>query len=337
MQSPLSGLCEVLKEVKRLAREHSPKNETHTRIMLIDPVLKALGWDVANPHLVEVEKHLESGRNPRYADYILKAKKPRKPIIVEAKKLGDLLDNKEQILYYANRVKSESIFLTDGLKWHHFTNFDASNLIPIEIHLGTTEDVDLPVVAAYLVKHLDSSLFVSGLTETKQNEREKQLLEKIEGLETTIRELGISFRTHSAGHSGIIEPGEPTQPDLPWLSFGGNSWDPKNRRPSLLRLPNDETVEVNRWGQVLSEVCCYCLTVKPELLDTLPIFDKAGRNTRLIDISSSTGNSTQIKIGDKDFFVNILYSATASVANAAYMLGKLGEGAAVKAAVLLAE
>jgi hypothetical protein len=44
-----------------------------------------------------------------------------------------------------------------------------------------------------------------------------------------------------------------------------------------------------------------------------------------------------VTINDQVYFVNVLYSASASVANAIYMLEKLGEGTAAKTAVLLAE
>ncbi len=330
MQSPLSALSEVLKEVRTLAKDHPPKNETHTRIMLIDPVLKALGWDIANPHLVEVEKHLESVRNPRYADYILKVRAPLKPIIVEAKKLGDPLDNKEQILYYANRVQSDSIFLTDGLKWHHFTNFDASNLTSEKKDLGTTSDSDLPLLAAYLVENLDAALFADPASvETVED----VLRSRIDELEKMIIEVEGTV-------SCLIEKVTPPiiKPELePWFILGDSRWDPKGKRPKKLRFPDNSEVAVGGWSKVLTEICTYCLTKKPELLDPLPILDKAGRNTKLVDTISSTGNCAQVTINDQIYFVNVLYSASASVANAVYMLEKLGGGTAAKAAILLAE
>ncbi len=72
MQSPLSGFCEVLKEVKRRAREYPPRNETQTRMALIDPVLTALGWDLSNPHQVELERHFGNGRDHHIVDYVFR-------------------------------------------------------------------------------------------------------------------------------------------------------------------------------------------------------------------------------------------------------------------------
>ena len=123
----------------------------------------------------------------------------------------------------------------------------------------------------------------------------------------------------------------------PWLVLGAGNWDPKGRRPKRLRLPDNSEIAVGGWSKVLTEICTYCLTKKPELLDPLPILDKAGRNTKLVDTSSSTGNCSQVTIGDQIYYVNVLYSASASVANAVYIFEKFGEGTASKAAVILAE
>ena len=134
MQSPLSGLCDVLLQIKESARIHADnlkRNETLTRAVLIDPVLIALGWDISNPKMVEVEKHVEStGNNPKYVDYLLNGEK----IVIEAKKMGDLGEQLEgyfeQILYYASRTGAKSLFLTDGLKWVHYEDVAPSNKTP---------------------------------------------------------------------------------------------------------------------------------------------------------------------------------------------------------------
>jgi predicted type IV restriction endonuclease len=70
-QSPLSNLCDVLSQIKESARQYRntlTSNEAATRAVLIDPVLRALGWDTANTNMVEVEKTL---RAEVRADYVL--------------------------------------------------------------------------------------------------------------------------------------------------------------------------------------------------------------------------------------------------------------------------
>jgi len=162
MQSPLTSLCEVLKLVKSSAESYRfqlQTNEAVTRAVLIDPVLRALGWDIANPAMVEVEKPVSSGRSSGYLDYYLVGDSP---IIIEAKKLGEPLENHFlQIVQYAFTLDQNinSIFLTDGLKWHHYSNISTSNRGPVRtIDLGPLSDAELSREAAYFVETLDAAL-----------------------------------------------------------------------------------------------------------------------------------------------------------------------------------
>ena len=68
--SPLSDLSDVLSQIKESAIRYEAtlkKNEAATRAVLIDPVLRALGWDTADTDMVEVEKTLDQPR----VDYAL--------------------------------------------------------------------------------------------------------------------------------------------------------------------------------------------------------------------------------------------------------------------------
>ncbi len=66
IQSPLSNLSDVLAQIKDSANQYQgtlKKNEASTRAVLIDPVLRELGWDTANTYMVEVEKTLEQAQS----------------------------------------------------------------------------------------------------------------------------------------------------------------------------------------------------------------------------------------------------------------------------------
>ncbi|MCE1226864.1 MAG: hypothetical protein LWW87_10320 [Geobacteraceae bacterium] len=338
MQSPLSALCDVLIQMKEAARIHAvslKNNETLTRVVLIDPVISALGWDISNPHMVEVEKHVGSdGNKPKFLDYLLKGEHT---IVIEAKKMGELGDRLEgyfeQILLYASRTGAKSLFLTDGLKWVHYEDVGASNKTPKKIiDLAKTEDMDLPREAVYLIEHLDAAIF--SPSQPQESNVVSDLWQRVNELEKTIAE--ITRQSKNGIHPIITQ--QVIDQITPWLQLGDNSWDPKSRRPNQLKLPNGQTLDVNgKWARVLTEICRYCLTEKPELLDQLPISDKAGRNTQLIANEAISGNCTQIDINNSTVYVNVLYSANASVANAVYMLAKLGSRSTVNASVLLAD
>ena len=175
MQSPLSALCETLKLVKSSSssyREQLQNSEAVTRAVLIDPILRALGWDVANPATVEVEKPISSGELKGCLDYFLNTDNAEKPIVIEAKKLGQPLEAAfAQMIRYGCTLRIDNLFLTDGLKWFHFTEISAtSQNLPAFIDLG---HIDLTKAAAFFVERLDSALYIPEPQNVKDALQEK--------------------------------------------------------------------------------------------------------------------------------------------------------------------
>ena len=103
------------------------ENEIRTRLALIDPLLRTLGWDVSDPTLVTPEYEVKGRR----ADYALLRPDGRPAVTVEAKKLGELLTDKhrEQMLNYANMSGIEYTALTDGNHWELYSVF---RRVPLE-------------------------------------------------------------------------------------------------------------------------------------------------------------------------------------------------------------
>ena len=63
----LVGCIELLQERIRSHRDALRENETRTRMALIDPLLRALGWDVFDPEVVTPEYKAGGG----WVDYAL--------------------------------------------------------------------------------------------------------------------------------------------------------------------------------------------------------------------------------------------------------------------------
>ncbi len=330
MHSPLSRLCEVLKLVKSSAenyREQLQKNEAVTRAVLVDPILMALGWDLANPGMVEVEK--QAGASGRF-DYFLNGETP---VVVEAKKLGEPLDNHfMQIVSYAfsQGVAVSSVFLTDGMKWLHYTNLSQTNREPAhKIDLATCDDLELTRAASYFVESLDAALIAPPVQ--KVEDKIDELERKYNELERIVKLLGQDKQI------ALDSPPASEVEDVQWHVIG-DSWDAMKKKPVKLRLPDGKVLEIRSWKNVLMETCEYCLTVEPRLLQQLPIPDRNNRATKLINTIKppSNLNSGSFSINDREVHVCANYSANDCVANAAYMLSKLGS-TPIKAAVLLAE
>ena len=111
---------EVLKDRRRLYEAALQRNEAHTRLALIDPLLRALDWDVSDPSMVTPEYPVENRR----VDYALLSPKGMPVAIVEAKKLGTALTaHRMQMLNYANVAGIPYAALTNGNSWELYEVF----------------------------------------------------------------------------------------------------------------------------------------------------------------------------------------------------------------------
>ena len=118
-------IIENLRDMIETHRDYLSTHETRTRQVLIDPLLRELGWDVSNPDAVELEYKVE----PQWADYALMSN--GHPLaVIEAKKLGsDIEDDKiMQVLGYANLAGIPYMIVTDGDKWGMYEVFKPGKL-----------------------------------------------------------------------------------------------------------------------------------------------------------------------------------------------------------------
>ena len=113
----MQDLSRALDEIRsRIARYRGSKrlNEQNTKATLIEPVLRALGWNVED--LEEVQREYKVKRSDKPVDYALLLLRTPK-LFIEAKALGaDLGDRRwvNQIMGYAGVAGVEWIVLTNG-------------------------------------------------------------------------------------------------------------------------------------------------------------------------------------------------------------------------------
>ncbi len=120
----LQSVIEKLRKTIETQRRYLAENETRTRQVLIDPLLRELGWDVSNPNIVQLEYWVREGR----PDYALMSN--GKPLaVIEAKRLGSDLDAViKQAFNYANPDGIDYIIVTDGDKWEMYDVFKKAKL-----------------------------------------------------------------------------------------------------------------------------------------------------------------------------------------------------------------
>ena len=148
-------------------REYIARYEARTRVVLIDPLLRAIGWDPENSRDVQIEFR---GVNGRF-DYALMSE--GKPVaVIEAKKLMDDLDSPEvdeQITTYARDPKSKGIHLlaiTDGDEWvFHLNNRDCE-VVTVTVSSGQPAEI-----ASHLSNFLSPSMLGVRVVATSRRGR----------------------------------------------------------------------------------------------------------------------------------------------------------------------
>lgn len=138
----MAGLRDTLKAcAERLDRHRRPNQrigEQNTKVMLIEPVLQALGWDLLDPEEVNREYRRRGADNP--VDYaLLLLRTPR--LFVEAKGIGENIDDPRwanQTIAYAAVAGVEWVVLTDGAQWRIY---NAHAPVPVEDKLFRSVDV----------------------------------------------------------------------------------------------------------------------------------------------------------------------------------------------------
>ena len=125
--------------------------EYPTRIIFVDPLLQALGWDVRNPYEVELEYLTIDGK---FVDYATKIN--RKPVLfIEAKQLNDpLTDVKSitQVVSYASNAGVEWCILTNGITYKVYRSTEKAKapdklLFEVSLDPKETEGMTIQQVA----------------------------------------------------------------------------------------------------------------------------------------------------------------------------------------------
>lgn len=123
-----SGLVREIKTLQERIEQHRPalsQSEALTRYALIDPLLRELGWDTADPDLVTPE-YTVSGKR---ADYAL-LESGNVVVFLEAKKLEENLSHhRSQVVAYASELGIRYPALTNGNDWEVYDN---SQFVPID-------------------------------------------------------------------------------------------------------------------------------------------------------------------------------------------------------------
>jgi len=113
----IEDLISLISSLKNNSRLYS-YNEDQTKMAVVQPILRRLGWDTENVDEVSPEFSVENRR----VDYALRVDN-RCAVFIEAKKPSEDLDSQnhqEQLLDYSFRQAVEIAVLTNGITWSFY-------------------------------------------------------------------------------------------------------------------------------------------------------------------------------------------------------------------------
>ena len=287
--SPIGQFMEVLDTVKisaTLYKSMLDKNEAATRAVLIDPVLRALGWDTTNLNIVEFERTYSDTR----VDYALFDREGKVKIIVEAKALGVNLQDAQlafKLFAYAFKFGIRNVVMTNGITWQLFSSVEPGNVEPLTLDLNKNS---LDEVGFSLIQAMDAARY------WKTEPIVPPVKEPPGGLQQDLPDYGFVA--------------------LQEIEFPISGATP----PKQLKLPDGSILQIRYWRDILSESCKFILKNNQNI--EIPYADKAGKKNKLFSWDKPIGSGAfeVIQYRGKTLYVFLNYSAENCVENAKHIL-----------------
>ncbi len=275
---PLDDLVSVIETLQQRIRDHGEslrQNEYRTRVALIDPLLTALGWDVADPCVVMPEYDVSGKR----ADYALLDGQREPCVFLEAKRLDEGLSNhRSQVVAYASELGIKYPALSNGNDWEVYDN---SRLVPIEQRriLGVSIAGTESAKAALQFLLLWRSNLASG--------------EPVAANEPLLGvEIPVDDSSATEQHQGQQTP--PIRPGAGWTSLATFEAVPGTTPPPLVRFDSGEERSIYYWKTLLVEVAEWLVRKGTLTPNCCPVSSPADPSVRLVHITPEHADGTRI-------------------------------------------
>lgn len=301
INSPVASFVEVLKQVRDVSVRYQAKlraSEAATRASLVDPVLRALGWDTGSPDMVELEKTWGNTR----LDYGLLDCRGEVCIIVEAKPLGANLTDPRvttQLFSYGFNYRIQNIVLTDGVVWQHYFQVSPGNIDPDSIDISND---DLAKCADFFISIFDAYRYWPAPA--------PEAVSQLDVLPVSTPPSQTPMNPEAEADSDYTALSD-LPADLPRMTS-----------LHLLRLPDGRVTKVRYWRDILVECAKFVLAQVQDI--PIPLPDHAGKKISLLsEMKPAKRNFEKILYHGKTIYLNTHYSAKYCVENALYILSFL--------------
>ena len=246
---PIDDLAGVIETLKQRIRQHAPslrENETRTRIALIDPLLRALGWDVSDPALVTPEYAVSGGR----ADYALLGADSKPVALLEAKHLDEALTaHRMQMVNYANMSGVPYAGLTDGNHWELYEVFAQKPFE--ERRLLSVSIADTPAYQCALQMLL---LWRPNLASGHPTPAGAPLLAALPETQPAPMPSptpNVMPTVTPPLPTPLLTPPANTQPSLGWTALSSFTWNKGVNVPPSIRFPDDSKYPIQLWRNLI--------------------------------------------------------------------------------------
>ena len=302
----LDELVNTIETLKQRIRDHGndiADYESRTRVTLIDPMLRALGWDVSDPSVVQIEPKVENG----WADYALLGGNRRAVVFVEAKKLSHRESPIGQIIQYAgvenykNQANITYCVYTNGDTWEVVNVREQQPVMTVSI---ATED---SAKCALKFLSLWRRSMADGVFDT--------------AVEPVIEPTPIEPKP------------DPRPPSSDWIPLTGD-FEPTGQPPPIaIRLPNGQEVALapRYWTRIQFETALWLHRSGWLTKENCQIKSGAGKNSKryLLSVDGKHQDGSPFKhpipLAGTDITMEANLSSTRSIRNSQVLLEHFGQ------------
>lgn len=352
VDSPLSRLRDTLQTVAQTATVHAAYltgNEAATRAALVEPVLRALGWEIANPAMV---RPAASPGAPFM--YQLCDETGAVRVVVGTGHAGFVFSPDTDAGFARLAQSAPAFFATNGNEWQQFVRAASGELMPGPVVTVSGDAQALTQTASYLVRQMDAAHFWSGAhtgevvvsaplvipavpasprlapdpprlvsaepTTAPPATQAQDATEKADVPVTPPVPVETRPVTTTPPTKTEAEP-KPAPPRsapvvTPLSQLAQNPV--RGKTPRLLVLPDGTTTAVYRWSALLAACAEFMLQRKPGL--ALPVPDAKGKGNVLTEAAPSVAH-VPVTVDKRTVYVRADYEADDCLANAVHLLG----------------
>ena len=307
----LDDLKETIETLRERIQAHRSYlgQEIRTRQVLIDPMLRMLGWDIEHPDSVKLEYRIDRKR----ADYALMLNE-KPTAVIEAKALGKPLHDEatNQVLTYANREGIPYMVVTDGDHWQMSAVFKQGRLedrVLMEFQLTRDEPYACALQAL--------GLWRSNLESGKPKEAVKPVMIK------PPHDESVPPAPKSSSGQETVELSD----DGDWELLTSLKVGRGQRPPAFIKFSNSSPKPIKNWGDLLESIAKHLVeTDKLSARDCpVPVIQKRSKRY-LVHTESLHPDSKQLErkrdIGK--LRLNIDFTCPNAWENACWLLEKFG-------------